>query len=1620
MILLPLLLVLGLGTPVARPAAAAVPATMSAAELTTMFATYGNQGGHWTGADSTTSVPLPDGRIAWLFSDTFLGTVNPDFSRPPGTPMVHNTIVVQDGTAPTQTIYGGTASAPKAVVEATDPADMYWVGDGTVAGGALKVFYNRYHRTGDGPLDFTLAGTALVTFALPALTVSSVQPLPLGATIGWGSAVLDDGGYTYVYGTESAGSLKFAHLARTPLGLSGAWEFWTGSGWSSSESASTRLMSGVGTAFSVDKIGSQYVLVTQDADTPFSPSIVAHVAPAPTGPFDAPRYLFDAPEPGNGKQQQIYDPRTHPELAANGKLLISYNVNSLDNAQNFADARIYRARFTEVAWPPAAPGTGPAAPSGLTLTGTGSPVTVSWQPVAGATSYRLYRRDVTHGQTYFSRMPASYTATTTDLGFLEDGVTYEFKVAAVNSAGEGPSSAVASVTVHVVPPPAPANLQATANGAGGVALTWAPVPVTARYSVYLRDVTAGQTDFTPVAVPDPLATSAIAPDLASQHVYEFKVTASNGGGESGPSNLVQATARYDKPLAPGGLTATADGLGAVQLSWSAPPGRNWYWIYERDVTAGETNFTQMTYPVTDGTTAKPGGFLNGHEYEFAVSAINAGGEGPRSAPARATIRYDKPGAPSGLTATANNDGSVSLQWTAPSPGDNLWYWIYQRDVTAGETAFTKLEYPITDGTSFRPGYLMAGHEYEFQVAAINAGGDGPVSAPARATARYDKPPAPTGLTATPGDGQVSLAWTAPGPDLWYWIYYRDTTAGETNFTQAQYPITDGTTATLGLLANGHTYEFKVSAVNAGGEGAAGAVVTAKPLPPLPAKVTGLAAAPQADGTVKLTWTAQNAVYYWVYYRDSTAGGAYTKLPYPSAEPSTTVGLLTNGHRYDFKVAATNLAGDGPDSDVVGAVASVAVPGAPANLTGIAAGDGSVDLAWDSAGPNMYYWMYRRDVTAGETAFTKALYPIDQTSASWEGLQDSHVYEFQVRAENAGGLGAPSNTVSVTAHGGLPAPPTNLRLTPGNGQIVVNWTASTTPDVYYWVYYRDASTGESFRKLSVPFSGTTATLSPLTNGHTYEVKVATTNWAGDSKTTPVASARPLPPVPAAPSLTAIAGNGEVGLGWQGAEHATAFRVEYRDTTAGQQGWTQGPAGINAYAVTVRPLANGHRYEFRVFGNNVAGESAPSNVVAATPVPPPPSAPSNLRATAGNSQVTLSWNASPTPDVYYWVYFRPQGQSAWYNVATPVRGTSFVHKPLFNGFSVEYKVTAANLGGQSGFSNTVSATPFLPIPAAPSGLTAVAGDRQVSLSWNASPSPNVYYWVYYRPQGQSVWLYHPKPVYGTSFVHTGQWNGFTIEYKVTAANAAGQSGFSNTVSARPLPPLPAKPTMRAFPIARTGMVRTEWESPYSDGLYFQLQHRGPSTSNVWVNTYAPIIANPGTSSYFAEVPETSLLPFQDFDFRVIAHNLAGETISDWKTAKAWPNFASVYVDFTGPTSDSYAKWAFARNNDYWSLYHFDWSTDGCSVPGVPGTWADFPLAFNFRPYCMRHDFGYRNHYTAGLDSQPWFHRINATMYWDLRRMCDAQSWWQRGSCYALASTYSLAVENFAQDAWNSGGH
>jgi hypothetical protein len=317
-----------------------------------MFESYGNDNtllDDWTGADGALSAVLPDGRVVWDFSDTFLGLVNSDGSRPPGQPFINNSMIVQDSGVLVQTLHGGTAQSPTSLIIPVDQNSWYWVGDMTVEGDRLRVFVMEFVRTGPGIFDFQWVGNAIASFVLPDLTLENVVRTHGENSVMYGAALLEEGGYSYIYGTEDvSGTEKYLHIARAISGnVLGAWEFYTGTGWSSDPALSARLLKGVGNSFGVAKVRNRFVLFTMDSLIPFSAELVMYSSNNPEGPFGNRTHVYWTPESQHGLF--TYDAHVHPEFTdAQGRLLVSYDVNSFDFRDLLADVDSYRPRFIRV------------------------------------------------------------------------------------------------------------------------------------------------------------------------------------------------------------------------------------------------------------------------------------------------------------------------------------------------------------------------------------------------------------------------------------------------------------------------------------------------------------------------------------------------------------------------------------------------------------------------------------------------------------------------------------------------------------------------------------------------------------------------------------------------------------------------------------------------------------------------------------------------------------------------------------------------------------------------------------------------------------------------------------------------------------------------------------------------------------------------------------------------------------------------------------------------------------------------------------------------------------------------------------------------------------------------
>jgi predicted phage tail protein len=312
-------------------------------------------------------------------------------------------------------------------------------------------------------------------------------------------------------------------------------------------------------------------------------------------------------------------------------------------------------------------------------------------------------------------------------------------------------------------------------------------------------------------------------------------------------------------------------------------------------------------------------------------------------------RVINPGPPTGLTAAGGN-AQVTLSWTAPASDGGaaiIDYDVYLGTGSGGESAAPAI---TVTGTSATVAGLTNGTTYYFTVDAVNdADLHSAPSAQASATPvlPVTAPGAPAGLTATAGDAQVSLSWTAPGSDGGAQVTSYDVYEGSTASVKLGTPVASpkGTSVTVKNLANGTTYYFEVTAVNQAGQGSASAAASATPALSItqPGAPTGLTATPGHD-QVSLSWTAPAsdggaAISGYLIYR-GTSPGAESATPVngsPVSATSYTVTGLASGTTYYFKVAAINAAKhQGNDSGEVSATPTSATTSPSATASASAA------------------------------------------------------------------------------------------------------------------------------------------------------------------------------------------------------------------------------------------------------------------------------------------------------------------------------------------------------------------------------------------------------------------------------------------------------------------------------------------------------------------------------------------------------------------------------------------------------------------------------------------------------------------------------------------------------------
>ena len=386
--------------------------------------------------------------------------------------------------------------------------------------------------------------------------------------------------------------------------------------------------------------------------------------------------------------------------------------------------------------------------------------------------------------------------------------------------------------------------------------------------------------------------------------WPFLVVALLSGARGGAGNGLGGSRGWlTAPPAPARLIATAWN-SRVSLTWDLSPGATSYHV-KRSTTRGGP-YTLIGTPTAPKY--NDSGLTNGKRYFYVVSAANPSAESANSAEVWASPNAP-PAVPTEVTASPGN-AQVILTWNA-SVGATLYH--VKRSTTNGGP-YTQIGAPTA--AKYTDTGVTNGTPYFYVVSAVNAGGESANSAQVSATP-VAPPATPTGLTPSPGNAQVALSWNASTGATLYHVKRSTTNGGP--YTQVGAPTAPKYTDTG--LTNGTPYVYVVSAVNAGGESANSAQVSATPNV-VPAAPTGLSASP-GNAQVVLSWNASAGATSYHVKRSTTSGGSYATVDSPTVTSYTDAGL-NNGTPYFYVVSAVNSAGESANSTQATATPEAAI------------------------------------------------------------------------------------------------------------------------------------------------------------------------------------------------------------------------------------------------------------------------------------------------------------------------------------------------------------------------------------------------------------------------------------------------------------------------------------------------------------------------------------------------------------------------------------------------------------------------------------------------------------------------------------------------------------------------
>jgi beta-glucanase (GH16 family) len=429
---------------------------------------------------------------------------------------------------------------------------------------------------------------------------------------------------------------------------------------------------------------------------------------------------------------------------------------------------------------------------------------------------------------------------------------------------------------------------------------------------------------------------------------------------------------------------------------------------------------------------------------------------------------------------------------------------------------------------------------------------------------------------------------------------------------------------------------------------------------------------------------------------------------------------------------------------------------------------------------------------------------------------------------------------------------------------------------------------------------------------------------------------IPDVPT--GLSATAGGTQVVLSWSISSGATNYNVK-SSTTNGGPYTTIGSTATTSYTNT--GLINGTTYYYVVSAANTFGESSNSVQISATTTVPSANLALNkpvtvssvenaglgganavdgstttrwssafsdpqwihvdLQATVNINRVKLNWEAAYGKSYQIQVSSNALDWTTIYSTTTSAGGIQDLTGLSGTGRYVRmYGTVRSGAYGYSLYEFEVYGN-----LAVPAGLTATAGNQQVSLNWNAVPAATSYNVKSSTTNGGPyVTIASPTT---TGFTNTGLVNGITNYYVVSQVNAVAESTDSAQVSATPVCTPPAAPTAGNNSPIDAGATLNLTASTVPGATYswtgpngFTSTDQNPSIANATTNA-SGLYSVTATTASCASAPGTTTVTFNPPASLTIQFS-AGDVILTWSggTLQSATIVSGPWDDVSGATS------------------------------------------------------------------------------------------------------------------------